>query len=268
MTLHFLDPAPENDLPVLLLHGLGADSRSWSFQFSALASSGYRPIAVDLPGFGQSASLKGRWNIAAAADQTAMWLKESEYSNIPVVGISMGGTVALQLAIFHPEVVNSLILVSTFACLRPRNFHTASYLMRRFLKTAMRGGGSQAEMVAWHLFPHPEQDDLRVAMLQLIQETDPAIYKAAMRALATFDVRRHLSSIRVPALVISGEQDSTVPLDNQRDLVEHIPGARQIIIPDARHAVTADHPDQFNAAMLAFLAEVTRTSAFEIQRSQ
>ena len=117
-----------------------------------------------------------------------MWLKESEYSNIPVVGISMGGTVALQLAIFHPEVVNSLILVSTFACLRPRNFHTASYLMRRFLKTAMRGGGSQAEMVAWHLFPRPEQDDLRMAMLQLIQETDPAIYKAAMRALAAFDV--------------------------------------------------------------------------------
>ena len=268
MTIHYLDPTPENGCPILLLHGLGADSRSWSFQFSALASSGYRPIAVDLPGFGQSTSLKGRWNIAAAADQTAMWMKESGYFSIPVVGISMGGTVAMQLAISHPEIVNSLILVSTFACLRPRNFHTALYLLRRFVKTAMRGGTSQAEMVAWHLFPHPEQNDLRVAMLQLIQETDPAIYKAAMRALATFDVRRNLSSIRVPALVISGEQDTTVPLDNQRDLVEHIPGARQIIIPDARHAVTADHPDQFNAAMLAFLAEVTRTSAFEIQRSQ
>jgi len=102
MTIHYLDPTPENGCPILLLHGLGADSRSWSFQFSALASSGYRPIAVDLPGFGQSTSLKGRWNIAAAADQTAMWMKESGYFSIPVVGISMGGTVALQLAIIPP----------------------------------------------------------------------------------------------------------------------------------------------------------------------
>ena len=265
MNIHFLDPAPENGHPILLLHGLGADSRSWGYQFSALASSGFRPIAVDLPGFGQSAPLQSGWNIPAVADQMASWLSVSGYGNIPVVGISMGGTVALQLAISHPEVVSSLILVSTFACLRPRNLHTASYLFRRFVSVAMRGGASQAEMVAWHLFPLPEQKELRTAMVDLIHETDPGVYKAAMSALATFDVRKKLATIRAPVLVISGEQDATVPLDNQRELVEHIPGARMVIIPGARHAVTADHPDSFNAAMLAFLFELSPTNAVEIR---
>lgn len=263
MNLHFLDPAPENAHPILLIHGLGADSRSWGYQFSALASSGFRPIAVDLPGFGQSAPLQRGWNIQAVADQMTSWLSVSGYGNIPVVGISMGGTVALQLAISYPEVVSSLILVSTFACLRPRNFHTASYLFRRIIRVTMRGGASQAEMVAWHLFPHPEQEGLRIAMIDLIRDTDPGVYKAAMRALATFDVRKHLANIRVPVLILSGEQDTTVPLDNQRELVEHIPGARQVIIPGARHAVTADHPDSFNAAMLAFLFELTLSNAVE-----
>ncbi len=266
MTIHYLDPAPRNYQPILLLHGLGADSRSWEFQIQALVSNGYRPIVPDLPGFGKSPPLPGGWSVLSIANQVADWLVKIGCVNLPIVGISMGGAVALQLTLDYPDLVSTLVLVNTFACLRPRNIRTGAYLFRRFIKAMLRGSASQAEIVAQHLFPYPDQAYLRAAIIQLIKETDPAVYRQAMRALMLFDQRKRLSEIRIPTLVISGEQDATVPLENQRDLVERIPGARHILIPGARHAVTADHPEAFNASLLAFLREV-QPSAVEIQNS-
>lgn len=267
MSIHYLDPAPQNGQPILLLHGLGADSRSWGFQFPVLVSNGYRPIAPDLPGFGKSSGLPKNWSIPTITSQVATWLGENGQTKLPVVGISMGGTVALQLALSYPTLVSSLVLVNTFACLRPRSFATAVYLFRRFVKVASMGSASQAGMVAYHLFPNPDQAELRSTIIQLIQETDPAVYRAAMRVLAAFDVRKRLSEICVPAVVISGEDDGTVPLENQRDLARRISGAKHIIIPGARHAVIADHPEEFNAALLTFLMEVVGPIAVETQKS-
>jgi pimeloyl-ACP methyl ester carboxylesterase len=73
--------------------------------------------------------------------------------------------------------------------------------------------------------------------------------------LGTFDVRRRLKEIDLPTLVISAEQDTTVPLDNQADLVRGIKGAKQVMIPSSRHAVIVDQPELFNQALIQFLKQ-------------
>lgn len=264
MEIHFLDPAPQNTRPVLMLHGLGADSRSWAFQFPALIEAGFRPIAPDLPGFGRSPAIERKWNIPSITDHVIEWMQEKDFLHLPVVGISMGGAIALQLALNHPEYLSQLVLVNTFACLRPRKIQTVTYLVRRFVQSTIHGGSSQAEIVAYHLFPNPDQAELRLAITQLIRETDPQVYRTAMRAIAVFDVRKWLSGLRTPTLVISGELDATVPLDNQMELVERIPGAQQVIIPNARHAVVADQPEKFNFALLTFLQSSDEASLIGI----
>lgn len=253
MDLYYLDPAPQNSLPIVLLHGLGADSRSWAFQMPVLIDVGFRPIAPDLPGFGRSPGFTEKWNIPSLTEQVAAWMAAKDFTGLPVMGISMGGAVALQLALQYPDLASRLVLVNTFACLRPRNLRTVFYLLRRFARSSIRGGASQAEIVAYHLFPNRDQVELRHAITQLIRETDPQVYRTAMRAIALFDVRKRLAEINLPTLVISGALDATVPLDNQMELVERIPEAKHVIIPDARHAVVADQPEKFNAAMLYFL---------------
>lgn len=251
--IHCYDPVPRNNRPVLLLHGLGADGRSWGYQFPALAEAGFRPLAPDLPGFGRSPAGQTRWDIPAITNQMMDWMESQFQFPLAVVGISMGGAIALQMALARPEWVSRLVLVNTFACLRPRNPRSLVYLLKRFILSILRGSASQAEIVAFHLFPNPDQAELRQAIVLLIRESDPRSYCTAMLALARFDVRKRLAEVRVPTLVITAALDTTVSPEIQNELALGIAGAQQVIIPEARHAVIADQPERFNAALLSFL---------------
>lgn len=253
MTIFYYDPAPENLQPVLLIHGLGADGHSWGFQFPVLIEAGFRPIAPDLPGFGRTPVGEPHWDIPFIAGQLGDWIQAKFQTPLPVVGISMGGTIALQLGLTRPDLVSRMALVSSFACLRPRHWQDMSYLLKRFLVAITRGSAAQAEMVAYHLFPNPDQAEMRRELIQLIIDSDPQVYRTAMRALVRFDVRKRLAAIAIPTLVISGALDTTVPVETQQELARGIPGSQHVIIPDARHAVIADQSERFNAALMAFL---------------
>jgi len=252
---HYLDFNPEGSPAVLLLHGLGADGSSWGYQIPVLCEAGFRPIAPDLPGFGKTIPGSGRWTIARAATDVARFLQGLSIPSLVVAGISMGGAVALQLALDYPERVDRLVLISTFACLRPSRFDEMGYLLGRFVVANLRGKEYQAETVAQRLFPRPEQEELRRELVQRILEADEKVYRQAMQSLALFDARKRLAEIRAPTLVISGENDSTVPLANQVELARGIPGARQVVIPQAGHAVIADQMARFNQEFMQFLRE-------------
>ncbi len=254
---HFLDFNPDGRPEVLLLHGLGADGSSWGYQIPTLCEAGIRPIAPDLPGFGKSLPGEGRWSIARAAQDVARLAAGLAAGPVTAVGISMGGTLALQLALEYPRLVEKLVLISTFACLRPMRFDEMSYLVGRFVVANLRGKEYQAETVARRLFPNPAQEALRRELVQRILQADDLIYRQAMQSLAVFDVRKRLGEIFVPTLVISGENDTTVHLSNQRELAAGIRGARHVVIPNAGHAVIADQAMVFNQHLLKFILERT-----------
>ena len=127
------------------------------------------------------------------------------------------------------------------------------YFAFRFILVHTLGHTAQARTVARRIFPHPEQEVLRAALVSQILEADPRGYRAVMRALARFNVRDRLSEISSPTMIISGSADSTVPLPVQEQLVVGIPGARQAVIHGAGHAVIAEKPDKFNLLLLDFL---------------
>lgn len=165
----------------------------------------------------------------------------------------MGGVLAQQLILDHPDLVRRLVLVNTFACLRPERLEVWLYFAWRFLLVHTLGLPVQARAVASRIFPAPHQAALRQVLIDQIQQADPRGYRAALRALARFDVRRRLGEIDRPVLIVTAEQDTTVPPKNQAVLSRDIPGARQVFIPNAGHAVTVDQPVIFNSLLLEFL---------------
>jgi 3-oxoadipate enol-lactonase len=251
--IFYLDPKPGNKPAVILLHGLGTEASSWTYQFDALITSGYRPVAPDLPGFGRSAFNGGTWSIRQAAKVILSLADQMEIERFHLAGISMGGTIALQAAIEQPERIASLVLINTFATLRPKRWSEWIYLLRRYIRARVRGAGSQAELTASRIFPGENRQELREELVKHIRQTDPTVYKQAMRELAIYDARRDLKNIRIPSLVISARNDTTVPLENQHDLYAGIPGCRQVFIENAGHGVIIDQPDQVNQTMIKFM---------------
>ena len=250
---HYFDFNPEGRPAVLLLHGLGADSTSWGYQVPLLSEAGFRPIVPDLPGFGKSIAGHKHWSIRLTASDVAKMTRQLIEDPVIAVGISMGGTVALQLALDFPQLVNRLVLISTFARLRPKRFDEMGFLVGRFVIAHMRGKEYQAGLVARRMFPRPEQENLRKELIHQILQSNEHVYRQAMQSLALFDVHKRLDEIKIPALVISGENDSTVPLANQVELANGIQGAKHVVIPDAGHALIVDQVARFNSELLSFI---------------
>jgi 3-oxoadipate enol-lactonase len=251
--MHTLDPGDSNNPGVLLLHGLGANASSWTLQLDALIESGFRPIAPDLPGFGDSAYDGRGWTFKRIAALLADLVTSLNAAPVHLVGLSMGGVVAQQFALDYPWHVRNLVLVSTFGALWPKNLSQWLYFLQRFIVVHTLGLPTQAKFVAKRVFPHPEQADLRRMAQEQIARADPRAYRAAMRTLALFDSRKRLPRLNIPTLVISGANDTTVPPERQTLLARAIPNARQVILPNAGHAAAIDQAEAFNRHLLEFL---------------
>jgi 3-oxoadipate enol-lactonase len=252
-TIFFMDPNPGGNQVVLLIHGLGSDHSSWYFQVEELIKEGFRPIMVDLPGFGRSNNHGKNWNLGFCVRECIRVLDVLEINQAVVCGISLGGVVAQLMAIQNPERVKQLILINTFTCLRPQKADEWIYLLRRYVVSMIQGKDKQAELVAERLFPGHNQDYYRQEVINQIRKADPDVYKKALKALGLLDIRKSVKNIRVETLVITAENDTTVPVRNQVELAGLIPGAKQVLIPDSRHAVIIDQPEKTNHEMMRFL---------------
>jgi len=254
-TLSYLDPHPAGNPAVLLLHGLGADASSWTLQIPPLIAAGFRPIATDTPGFGGSPYDGHGWSIRRVAADMACLLEELQTGPAHVVGLSMGGTIAQQFALDAPHLTRSLVLVSTFAVLRPNTLSGWLYFLQRFILVNTLGLPAQARVVAQRVFPGPRYEQVREMLVETISHADPRAYRKAMSSLGLFNSIKRLGEIKVPTLVVTGADDTTVPPAHQRMLVEGIRAAQQVIIPDAGHAVPVDQPERFNRELLSFLSK-------------
>ncbi len=253
LKIHYLEHNPHGSPCVLLLHGLGASGASWMFQIPVLVEAGYHVIAPDVPGFGQSTSPGGRVRISDLAADMICMLEHLEIGSSHVVGISMGGTIALQFALDAPTLIQKLVLVNTFASLRPKSPDLWLYFALRFILVHTLGLPVQASAVANRIFPRPEQVAYRQELVKQICQADPNSYRAVMSALAMFNVADRLREIHAQTLIITSEDDTTVPKSVQLDLVHGLPTAEHVLIPAAGHAVIIDQPEMFNHHLIEFL---------------
>jgi 3-oxoadipate enol-lactonase len=251
-------PARSADAPaLLLLHGLGSSAADWAPQLAGFAGR-FRLIAPDLPGHGRSARGRGRLGIAPVAEDVCQALEALGERAVHVVGLSLGGCVGLELALRDPARVRSLTLVNAFAKLGPSGPRAVVRMIRRVGLVCLAPMPTVAAHVARGLFPKPEQRDLYRAAVSRLGASSRRTYLVSMRALATFDARTRLPSVRCPTLVVVGERDATVPRAAGELLARAIPAARLLVIPDSGHATPYDQPGPFNSAVADFIGATGR----------
>jgi pimeloyl-ACP methyl ester carboxylesterase len=240
--------------PLLMIHGLGSSSRDWEKQINPFAQK-YQVVTLDLRGHGHSDKPPGPYSVRMFAEDTASLMHELNIATSHVVGISMGGMVAFELAVHFPELLRSLTVVNSYPEMRVETFHEHLQVWRRVLFLELLGMRGTGIMLGRHLFPKPEQRDLREIFVGRWAENDKRAYRESFRALLNWDVEQYLGEIRCPTLVIASDQDY-MPLEEKRAYSAKIPNSELVIIEDARHAVTVERPEQFNAILKEFLVGI------------
>ena len=257
--------------PLLLIMGLAADSMAWMFQLPSFAER-YRTIVFDNRGVGRSAKPKGPYTIAAMADDTAGLLKAIGVDRAHVVGVSMGGMIAQELALRHPERVRGLVLACTFP--------EADEDVKRNRETSLvqLGGAIGRDGVA-------SIDLAAVDPMMLFQTLLPRVFSPAfiqnqlaslmqlfggalqwgfsveaimaqVEAVMSHNSTERLRDIEAPTLVITGDADLLIPPANSDVIAGRIPGARLVKIPGGTHGFNFETPELFNREVLNFLATV------------
>jgi len=191
------------------------------------------------------------------ADDVAELLATLRIESAHVVGVSLGGGVAFQLAVSHPSLVRSLVIVNSSPDARVHDLKTRVAIAARMAMVRVLGLRRLGALLAKALFPEPNLAEVRAAFLaRYVQNnTNPHIYIAALRAFIGWSVLDKIGGIAAPTLVIAAEHDYT-PVASKEAYVEKIPGAKLVVIPDSRHAVPLERPEAFNAALRAFLPHV------------
>lgn len=237
---------------LLLLHGLGSSSDDWELQLPEFAAR-YRVVAMDLRGHGRSDKPRGPYTMGDFAADAAGLLEGLDIPQAHVLGLSLGGMVAQQLALDWPERVLSLVLVNTFSRFVPWEPHLMRRIARRL--ATFGGGGMEAvaEAVAASLFPRPTQRPLYDEAVRRFARNDLNGYRASVAAILRFNVERRLGEIRCPALIVAGDRDRTVSWRQKALMARRLPRARLVVIPDSGHATPLDQPARFNQRVLAFL---------------
>lgn len=239
---------------VLLLHGIGASADDWDFQLPALEPA-HTVVRLDLRGHGRSDWRRWFQIEDLAADATAL-LDHLALGPAHVIGHSLGGAVALALALAQPDRVRTLTLANTFARWRPAGAVQGRRAIRRLGLLARGRLADLNGFIAEGMFPGDRLAALRAAVhARLNGNVRPdtrAVLWHTLLAIARFDARGRLGRVTTPTLVVIAGRDTTVSPLCSRELVDGIPLAQRLDLPEAGHGLPLEAPDIFNAAWLAF----------------
>jgi pimeloyl-ACP methyl ester carboxylesterase len=245
--------------PVLLLHPLGVDRSFWDGVVPAL--DGFEVLTYDFPGHGQTAVPDEPYTVEDLADQARELLAEAGHERVDVVGVSLGGLVALRLAADAPDLVRRLVVVDAVPVYpqpmremwRDRAARAPVEGMEPFLEPTLAlwfTAGRLAE-------GGPVVESVRGRFLA----GDPRGYALACRALEQADVTGVLDRITSPTLVVCGEDDAPPFTAAARELGERLADVRVVWLSPARHAGVLEQPEQFREALAGFLGG-DRTEVF------
>lgn len=228
--------------PVALIHGLSGSSRWWSRNLDAIAES-HLVAAIDLVGFGQNRRFFGTPAVLPPFSEVtallARWL-ETFGEPVHLAGHSMGGLIAIRLAAERPDLVRSLTLVNAAGM----PFHLDPRPHIRPLPKPPFGGFRIARLLV--------PDFLRAG---------PASVAVASTRVVRSDMREMMRAVRVPALLVWGENDPLVPLQYGEAMQQEIAGSRLVVIPRASHVAMWDSADEFNRVFLDFIDHAERVDA-------
>jgi len=242
--------------PLLLIHGLGSSSRDWEKQVPVF-SERYMVITFDVRGHGRSDKPRGPYSIPLFADDLASLMRKLGIAQANIVGISMGGMIAYQLAASNPELIKSLIVANCTPELYIQNLGERFQIWQRQLIVRLIGMRKMGEVLSQRLFIKPEQEEIREIFVERWSQNDPKAYLASTRALVGWSVVDQLSDMKFPTLIISADEDYPF-FGNKERFAAMITGSEYVVIEDSRHATPAERPAEFNQAVMNFLERQNR----------
>ena len=237
---------------VVWLQGLNAAAAAWAVQLAHFSQS-YRGIAPDARGVGKSDAPPGPYTTRQMADDALAVMDALQLEKAHIVGLSLGGATAQELALKAPDRVRSLALLSTFAAQDPRGralLHAWRELYPRAMPELRHAWENQA--YAWLFTPNFWRNEANVrAALRFAQSQPPQTpqgFVGQVDAALSHDARDRLGSLKVPTLVIHGALDQLSPLSNGEELARLIPGA-ELVVLETGHAVNIESQRAVNTAL-------------------
>jgi 3-oxoadipate enol-lactonase len=243
---------------LLLIMGLGGHASEWGEPFLEPLSQKYRVVTLDNRGIGESHSDIETWTMQDMALDACAVLDAVAAAKAHVIGTSMGGMVAQQLAIDLPDRVQKLVLMATTfggrealpptpeaaAVLLPAPGFSIAELQRRTLRVLTAPGFAAA---------HPELIE-QLAQLRERMPTRGRAFKAQFGSIVASDRSQTVRGLRAPTLVVHGQDDLLIPVQNGKMLAERIPAQRFVLLEDCGHFPHIEKPLESAAAVLEFLA--------------
>ena len=237
--------------PLVLLHGIGASRQDWEFNVPTFAQN-YRVITPDLRGFGLS-ERSGNYGVATFAGDIWLLLEQLGVADFHLIGHSMGGAVALQMAVDRPERIRRLVAADTLPSFQTNTFGKRILFAYRYLMMGVLGPQRLSSAVAAKLFPNPDQQALRERATAGGLANDRAVYLETLKALLGWNVLESLQRLTMPVLVVAAEHDY-FPVGDAEAFARLLHDARLKIFAGMHHALPLEAPQAFNTAVLRFLS--------------
>lgn len=230
------------DLPTLIfVHGAGGSGKKWTYQLEGIQD--YNLIALDLPGHGGSEGSAAD-NIIAYREYVWSFIQALKLKKFVIAGHSMGGGVALELALAYPEALQGLIIVASGARLR----------VNPAVLDALARGEHPFESLKFSYSPKINPDVLVKAANEM-KNVPTDVYLADFMACNELNIMDRVNKISIPTLIICGQDDQMTPPKYSEFLHRELSHSTIARIPDAGHMVMIEKPDLVNAAIIKFLTQ-------------
>jgi 3-oxoadipate enol-lactonase len=235
--------------PIVFLHGVGSDKSVWHPQLDHFGRT-RRAVAFDYPGYGDSDPAPRGTTRDDYASAIISGMHELGIDRAHICGLSLGGVVAIAMHHADSDRCASLILSDTFAV------HPEGRAIYERSVTASENLGAMAEARVDVVLAQPAAPSVRREVVETMSRIDPTAYCIGAEAVWLADQRDRAEEIRVPTLVLVGDQDLVAPPELSNELVDLIPNARMQMIRGAGHLGNLEKADEFNRLIEEFVREV------------
>ena len=244
--------------PLLLLMGMGGSGEMWGSDFLDPLARRFRLIIPDNRGTGTSERGRAPYTIVRLADDAAAILDAEGIRSAHVLGVSMGGMAAQELAVRHPARLRGLVLGCT-TCGGRRAVWAQGEALDEVGQTGLLGA-SALVVTPEFLRRHPNRL-ARLGLRAMAHPTPPATVREQLGAIARFDMSTRLQMINAPTLVVTGDRDLLIPPENARTLVRGIRGATGVLVKGTGLCFFWEAPERAAAAIVDFLAPLSSATA-------
>jgi len=248
LDIHYKVFGEDNAPIVLILHGWGIGSRSWVEFGEFMAKNGYRTIAPDLPGFGQSQEPKIAWNFDDYIEFVVKFCAELGLNKFCLIGHSLGGALGAKFGTLHPEMVSKIVLCDAAIIRKERLDWRQAYAKKmaswknKLLELPFAGG----------IYPLAKKILYKFAGARDYELASPVMKETFKMVLKT-DTREFARRLPMPVLIVWGDQDKSTPVEDAYELNREVLGSLLKVVPGAGHKLHRTHAKELAESIGNFL---------------